>query len=124
MPNGVRGWADRVAEKLAKAQPGWRYANLAIGSKRLRHVIAEQLEPALTMRPTLVTLYAGGNDILDLKTDVAVLMDDYEKLVVQLTDTGATLVPLYGLRCESFRTPRAFEEAQQLLQRRGQHGQG
>ena len=48
------------------------------------------------MRPTLVTLYAGGNDILDLKTDVAVLMDDYEKLVVQLTDTGATLVLFTG----------------------------
>jgi lysophospholipase L1-like esterase len=96
LPNGVRGWADRVAEKLAKAQPGWRYANLAIRSKRLRHVIGEQLEPALRMQPTLVTLYAGGNDILDLKTDVAVLMDDYEKLVVQLTDTGATLVLFTG----------------------------
>jgi lysophospholipase L1-like esterase len=96
LPNGVRGWADRVAEKLAKAQPGWRYANLAIRSKRLRHVTAEQLEPALTMRPTLVTLYAGGNDILDLKTDMAVLMDDYEKLVAQLSDTGATLVLFTG----------------------------
>ena len=39
LPNGVRGWADRVAEKLAKAEPGWEYANLAIRSKRLRHVI-------------------------------------------------------------------------------------
>jgi hypothetical protein len=43
LPNGVRGWADRVAEKLAKARPGWRYANLAIRSKRLRHIINEQL---------------------------------------------------------------------------------
>ena len=40
-PNGVRGWADRVAEKLAKAQPGWEYANLAIRSKRLRHIAGE-----------------------------------------------------------------------------------
>ena len=72
LPNGVRGWADRVAEKLAKAEPGWEYANLAIRSKRLRHVIGEQLEPALAMEPTLVTLYAGGNDILDFGTDMDV----------------------------------------------------
>lgn len=96
LPNGVRGWADRVAEKLAKAQPGWRYANLAIRSKRLRHVIGEQLEPAVSMRPTLVTLYAGGNDILDLKTDMAALMAEYENLVAQLAETGATLVLFTG----------------------------
>src|SRR6476659_1232523 len=91
-PNGVRGWADRVAEKLAKAQPGWKYANLAIRSKRLRHIVDEQLEPALGMRPTLVTLYAGGNDILDLKTDMSALMADYEQLVAALAGTGATVV--------------------------------
>lgn len=96
LPNGVRGWADRVAEKLAKAQPGWRYANLAIRSKRLRQVINEQLEPALAMKPALVTLYAGGNDILDLKTDMVALMADYEKLVAQLAETGATLVLFTG----------------------------
>jgi lysophospholipase L1-like esterase len=96
LPNGVRGWADRVAEKLAKAHPGWRYANLAVRSKRLRHVIGEQLEPALRMRPTLVTLYAGGNDILDLKTDMAALMADYETLVARLAETGATLVLFTG----------------------------
>ena len=96
LPNGVRGWADRVAEKLAKADPGWKYANLAIRSKRLRHIVSEQLEPALRMRPTQVTLYAGGNDILDLKTDMAALMADYEKLVARLTDTGAILVLFTG----------------------------
>jgi lysophospholipase L1-like esterase len=96
LPNGVRGWADRVAEKLAKADPGWRYANLAIRSKRLRHVINEQLEPALAMKPTLVTLYAGGNDILDLGTDMAALMADYETLVARLAGSGATLVLFTG----------------------------
>jgi lysophospholipase L1-like esterase len=96
LPNGVRGWADRVAEKLAKADPGWRYANLAIRSKRLRHVINEQLEPALAMKPTLVTLYAGGNDILDLGTDMAALMADYETLVARLAGSGATVVLFTG----------------------------
>jgi lysophospholipase L1-like esterase len=96
LPNGVRGWADRVAEKLAKANPGWEYANLAIRSKRLRHVVNEQLEPAMAMKPALITLYAGGNDILDIGTDVTVLMDDYEKLVARLAGSGATVVLFTG----------------------------
>ena len=96
LPNGVRGWADRVAEKLAKAQPGWKYANLAIRSKRLRHIMSEQADLALAMEPALVTLYAGGNDILDLGTDVAALMEDYEELVARLAGTGATVVLFTG----------------------------
>jgi lysophospholipase L1-like esterase len=96
LPNGVRGWADRVAETLAKAEPGWEYANLAIRSKRLRHIIDEQLEPALAMEPTLVTLYAGGNDILDFGTDVDALMAEYETLVSRLAATGATVVLFTG----------------------------
>jgi lysophospholipase L1-like esterase len=96
LPNGVRGWADRVAEKLAKAEPGWEYANLAIRSKRLRHIIGEQLEPALAMEPSLITLYAGGNDILDFGTDVESLMRDYEALVAALAGTGATVVLFTG----------------------------
>jgi lysophospholipase L1-like esterase len=96
LPNGVRGWADRVAEKLAKAQPGWEYANLAIRSKRLRHIRSEQIDLALAMEPALVTLYGGGNDILDLGTDVASLMEDYEELVARLAGTGATVVLFTG----------------------------
>jgi lysophospholipase L1-like esterase len=96
LPNGVRGWADRVAEKLARAEPGWEYANLAIRSKRLRHVIDEQLKSALAMEPSLITLYAGGNDILDFGTDVESLMKDYEGLVAALAGTGATVVLFTG----------------------------
>ena len=96
LPNGVRGWADRVAEKLAKAEPGWEYANLAIRSKRLRHVIDEQLEPVLAMEPTLISLYAGGNDILDFGTDMDALMAEYEGLVAKLAATGATLILFTG----------------------------
>ncbi|UXM91341.1 SGNH/GDSL hydrolase family protein [Paenarthrobacter sp. JL.01a] len=96
LPNGVRGWADRVAEKLAKAQSGWEYANLAVRSKRLRHIIDEQLQPALDMEPTLITLYAGGNDILDFGTDMEALLNDYELLVARLSETGATVVLFTG----------------------------
>jgi lysophospholipase L1-like esterase len=90
LPNGVRGWADRVVEKLARAQPGWEYANLAVRSKRLRHIIADQVAPAVSMEPTLVSVYAGGNDIMDFGTDVRSLLNRYEhELVAPLAATGA-----------------------------------
>jgi hypothetical protein len=53
-PNGVRGWADRVAEQLAAREPDFRYANLAIRGKLLPQILGEQLEPALAMAPDLV----------------------------------------------------------------------
>jgi lysophospholipase L1-like esterase len=96
LPNGVRGWADRVAEQLAKSEPGWEYANLAVRSKRLRHIVADQLGPALALEPTLITLYAGGNDILDAGTNISTLLVEYEKLVAALAGTGARLLLFTG----------------------------
>lgn len=96
LPNGVRGWADRVAEQLAKAEPGWEYANLAVRSKRLRHIVHDQVERAVELQPTLITLYAGGNDILDAGTDMTRLMDSYEQVVARLSSTGARLLLFTG----------------------------
>jgi lysophospholipase L1-like esterase len=60
LPNGCRGWADRVAEELARRQPQTRYANLALRGRRLKQIVAEQFEPALAMAPTLACPHAGG----------------------------------------------------------------
>ncbi|NVM98454.1 SGNH/GDSL hydrolase family protein [Arthrobacter sp. SDTb3-6] len=100
LPNGVRGWADRVAEGLARHEPGWEYANLAIRSKRLRHILAEQLGPAVAMEPSLVTLYAGGNDVMDIGTRVADILAQYEALVAGLAATGAQLLLFTGYDIE------------------------
>ena len=61
---GFRGWADRVAAALAAQRPGFRYANLAVRGKRLGQVVAEQVPRAAELAPDLVSLAAGGNDIL------------------------------------------------------------
>ncbi|MFE4195798.1 SGNH/GDSL hydrolase family protein [Paenarthrobacter sp. NPDC056912] len=118
LPNGVRGWADRVAEKLAKAEPGWEYANLAVRSKRLRHIIDEQLEPALAMEPSLITLYAGGNDILDFGTDMDALLNDYELLVARLAGTGATLVLFTGFDVKVSAVLEPFKKRNTLYNQR------
>ncbi|MFL4475459.1 SGNH/GDSL hydrolase family protein [Paeniglutamicibacter sp. MACA_103] len=94
-PHQVRGWADRVAEELC-ADPEWGYANLAIRGKKIGQVLAEQLPAALALKPTLVTLYMGGNDILRPSVDIDDLMLKYRDAVAQLAATGATLVLFTG----------------------------
>ncbi len=91
-PNGVRGWADRVAEVLASTDPGFRYANLAIRGRKMRAVLDEQLEPALALSPDLVTVYAGGNDLLRPKVDLDALLVPYADAAAAITGAGARLV--------------------------------
>ncbi|MFF1831928.1 SGNH/GDSL hydrolase family protein [Paenarthrobacter sp. NPDC058040] len=96
LPNNCRGWADRVAEELARHQPATRYANIAIRGRRLQRIIDEQIEPALAMNPTLVTFYAGGNDLLMARLNMARLMRDYEHAVKRIKASGATVVLFTG----------------------------
>jgi lysophospholipase L1-like esterase len=92
-PNGVRGWADRVAEVLdPRVEGALEYANLAIRGRKLGAVLDEQLEPALAARPDLVTLYAGGNDIMRPKVDIDALVGRYDDAVGRLAATGPTVV--------------------------------
>lgn len=96
-PNGVRGWADRVAAVLAEGTPEFRCANLAVRGKLLAQVLDEQLEAALAMKPDLVTLYAGGNDLMRPKVDIDALTGPYERAVSRLRATGAQVVLFTGV---------------------------
>lgn len=90
-PNGLRGWADRVAEVLA-LQPGaegFGYANLAIRGRKLIPIMAEQVEPAIALAPDLVTIHAGANDVLRPRVDLDNLAAVYDDAIGRLTATGA-----------------------------------
>lgn len=95
-PNGLRGWADRVAEVLSTRTPDFGYANLAIRGRLLGPIIDEQLEPALALQPDLVTLYAGGNDILRPGIDLDGLAERYDAAVAALAATGARVLVWTG----------------------------
>jgi lysophospholipase L1-like esterase len=90
-PNGVRGWADRVAEVLATESEDFGYANLAIRGRTMRPILAEQLEPALALEPDLITIYAGGNDLIRPRCDVDALAERYDGAIATLVATGATI---------------------------------
>ncbi|MCT1606332.1 SGNH/GDSL hydrolase family protein [Nesterenkonia massiliensis] len=95
-PNDVRGWADRVAAQLISNDSSWGYANLAIRGKKLQQVLDEQLDAALALKPTLVTLYAGGNDILRPVVNIDWLMERYRAGVEKLAESGARVVLFTG----------------------------
>lgn len=95
-PNGVRGWADRVAEVLATRIEDFRYANLAIRGRKMDAILTEQVEPAIDMRPDLVSIYSGGNDILRPRMDVDALVRRYDEAVGRLRDAGAHVVLFTG----------------------------
>ena len=92
---GLRGWADLVAAALATQRPGFRYANLAIRGKLLAQVVAEQLPRAVELAPDLVSLAAGGNDILR-GSDVDDLAADFEPAVAKLQAAGCRVLIFTG----------------------------
>ncbi|MFC4225265.1 SGNH/GDSL hydrolase family protein [Lysinibacter cavernae] len=91
-PGGHRGWADRVAEVLNEKNDDFAYANLAVRGKLVQQIIDEQIEPALALRPDLITISAGGNDVIRPGTDPDVISAKIESAVERLSANNATIV--------------------------------
>ncbi len=92
----MRGWADRVAAELAVHHPDLTYGNLAIRGRKMAAVLSGQVEPAMAMRPDLVSVYAGGNDLLRPVVDVDAIVTAYAAELGRLRATGAHLVLFTG----------------------------
>ncbi len=90
--DGIVGFADRLAAMLDALHPGLRYANLAIRGRRIRDVLDDQLPQALAMRPDLMSICVGMNDI----TRPGLLFDralaDLDLMHQRLAQSGATIV--------------------------------
>ena len=90
-----RGWADRVADTLAKENPNFTYVNLAIRGKLLHQVIDDQIPDAAkyVIGPeTLVSFHAGANDVLRPNYQAEDAFAKYEKGISDLIKTGATVI--------------------------------
>src|SRR5690606_33849382 len=81
---GHRGWADRVAEVLADTDHDFAYANLAVRGRLLQQIIDGQLDEALSLQPDLISVSAGGNDIIRPGTDPDEVASRMESLVERL----------------------------------------
>jgi len=95
-PGGHRGWADRVAEVLAEQTEDFAYANLAIRGRLLQQILDEQVDAALELRPDLITISAGGNDIIRPRTDPDDVAARIEGGIARLRRDRATVVLFNG----------------------------
>lgn len=91
-----RGWADRVAEELAHGTENFAYANLAVRGKLIEQIRDEQLASALELKPDLITLCAGGNDVIRPGSDPDETARILDTMVQILSTTGATIVLFNG----------------------------
>ena len=105
LPNQVRGWADRAAEQMALGHAdgpeAFGYANLAIRGKKMKQILTEQIDAAVAMEPTLVTSYAGINDILRPKVDIDAMIAGYGQALGRLRATGARVLVFTGFDASS-----------------------
>ena len=91
---GYRGWADRLAQRLAGENPELGYANLAVRGKLARQVREEQLEAALALQPDLCTVVAGLNDTLRRNYDAEATAGQLDAMIGTLRDSGATVLTM------------------------------
>ncbi len=89
---GFRGWANRLAERIARTQGALLYANLAVRGKLTREIREEQLAPALEMRPDLATVFAGSNDLLERRFDADHVRDEVCRMQRAFIDAGAVVL--------------------------------
>jgi len=95
--DGHRGWADRVAEVLAQDVDDFAYANLAVRGKLIAQIVADQIEPAIALKPDLISICAGGNDVIRPRTDPDEIAAQLDDAVARLSSTGAAIVLFTGI---------------------------
>jgi len=99
-PGRHLGWADRLAVLLdddaRAAGERLEYANLAVRGRRLPQVLAEQLPRALELAPDLLSLSAGGNDILRPGADVDALAAALDTAVAAARAAGTRVLLVTG----------------------------
>ncbi|WP_448317036.1 SGNH/GDSL hydrolase family protein [Streptomyces sp. CO7] len=92
------GWADRLAVLLADRRPegDFRYANLAVRGKLLDQIVAYQVPQVRDLAPDLVSICAGGNDILRPGTDPDDVAERFERAVAELASAAGSVLVATG----------------------------
>jgi len=87
-----RGWSRRLAERLAGVQGELLYANFGVPGWSTRQILKRQVEPAAQLRPDLVTVFSGTNDVLERRFDADRVRQDAEHIQRRFIDGGATVL--------------------------------
>ena len=86
------GWTDRLAALLAKecqaSGEEFRYSNQAIRGAKISDIMGAQLKAALQLKPDLVTIMAGQNNLLSSANNIPHLEAQLKAGIVQLQEIG------------------------------------
>ena len=87
------GWADRLAMELSRRRIAanlapLKYANLAVRGKLIGQVNREQLDTAIAMKPALMSIIAGGNDMIRPGSSADKVAALLEEMVVKVRSQG------------------------------------
>ena len=90
-----RGWADRVADELARHHPDFTYMNTAVRGKLVGQVKEDQIKLMKNYvdgKETLVSFHAGANDVIRPRINPDVIHETYRSAVREVASTGCTLM--------------------------------
>ena len=91
--SGYRGWADRLAQTIANAQPEpLAYANLGVRGLRLNEIRITQFDQAMAMRPDLLSVFGGANDLLSIECDFELIGSDLALIFGEARSADCTVV--------------------------------
>jgi lysophospholipase L1-like esterase len=85
------GWPKRVADGLGAVNPALEFFNLGKRYLTAREIRDTQLARALELKPDLVAVVAGGNDMLAKTFQPEKTAADLELMISELLSTGATV---------------------------------
>ena len=88
----MHGWSFRLAGRIAAAQGGLLYANLAARGATTRQIVTRQLDRALAMQPDLATVFSGTNDVISRRFEVREFAGDVREIQRSLRGAGATVL--------------------------------
>jgi acyl-CoA thioesterase-1 len=85
------GYVSRLHQRLRELYPAARLNNLSANGATSADVLGEQLPQALALRPHLVTLSVGPNDLTS-GVSVDQFQDNVDRILTALRETGAVVV--------------------------------
>ena len=115
-------WPDRLAAGLREVNPGLVYENLAVDGANSAEVL-EQVPVATALRPNLVTVICGANDVLlTTRPDVEGYEERFSRILASLLEELPEAAIVTGTAPESWnfmdlrpRTRKRIAEATEAL---------
>ena len=85
-------WSERVAHAIAPLHREFTFTNLARPGLKAAEIRAEQLAAALALKPDLVSISVGGNDMYDPNWDYDAVYEEIDAMFKAFHAIGATVL--------------------------------